>query len=234
MSAVTQMSEQEQRQHGHTENRERIVKATRFIRELTIDRAYTLKDELASYRSPDERDAALKDIAAESGRDVGALRDDLAWVYAIQEDDLRGAFAAQQIPDHEWQKRIGVTHLRRIGKAYPQDEEFMRSPTSKERAAMVLECFHANWTVKELETTLVDRGLRKSPKPRMKTPPTKMPTTMPAFLGLVAGIIDPDMPLPCGLKPGTYDLVKTLRRIADLLPGGATFTLGNGEGGQSA
>lgn len=231
MAALSEMSPAEQQLHGHSKNKERFVKATRFIRELTIGRAYTLREELDACKTQEERDAILLDWGEEAGKDSGALKDDLTWTGAIKQDDLHGAFIAERIEDHEWQKRIGVSHLRRIGKAY--DIKTGDIPTSEERCALVLECYHANWSVKELETELVRRGLRKPPKPRMKTLPSKTTSTADALLiALGEHLQRQGIDFDLTLKPGAFTqaraVSKTLRRLADtfdqLYPG-LTFML---------
>ena len=189
MPALSEMTDAEKRLHGHSENKERYVKATRFIRELTIDRAYTLREELDGCKSQVEHDALMIDWGAEAGRDTGALKDDLAWTSRIKEHELRGVFTAERIEAHEWQRRIGVSHLRRIGKAF--NVETGELLTSQERAKLVLDTYHANWTVKELEAELVRQKLRKPAKKRSKLlPPIQSPTRAAQILRVLADHIE--------------------------------------------
>jgi hypothetical protein len=112
-------------------------------------------------------------------RSPGALWKEVGWARAIKEDDLKGVFEACGISEHEWSQSVGTSHLQVIGKTKEQDTD--RLLTSKERADLVFECYHANWSVDELKTELRKRDLLPLAR-GMKAKPTTSPITLASLM----------------------------------------------------
>lgn len=137
-------------------------------RAFGVERAYTLRVHLDKARSHAEREAIIEHYAEITGRSRWQLEQEARWTEGFRLQDLHDAFAAEGIGDREWLERLDERHLALIGEA----REGHRVLTSKEKARLAVECYHANWAVSELRQDLVARGYVKAP-PGMPTAPTK-------------------------------------------------------------
>lgn len=192
------MSPEEIRQAGHDPDRERYVSSNRWRRELSIQQAYLLRDKLNKARTDEEREAVLLDWAEAAGRDVDALRAEARWTDAIKEKDLRDAFAAEGIKDELWQARLGTGHIKAVAPAKEQNTK--RALTSEEKAAILVEAYHANWKVAELTKALQDRGL-KGKRPGMKSDPTKNLTACTLLTVMAQDLQKRGIDIDLGLLP---------------------------------
>jgi hypothetical protein len=118
------------------------VGGSRLLRTLAT---YVLRDEIAD--SPQQaHEEIYKRFAEAAGTSIDALRVDVSWARKILEDDLRGAFAAEDIPEVEWSERISLGHLRAIGRANHRNGDPL---DSMERVTWLLSAYHANQSAGE-------------------------------------------------------------------------------------
>jgi hypothetical protein len=139
-----------------------FVQAERWKRDLTIQQAYWLREKLDRCRSENERDGVLEAAAAASGLSLYKIRDMARWTEHLRRDDLVGAFAEAGIAGAEWLERITASHLDVLKDV--RDQKTFRLPTSQERAAILVEAYHANWSVDDMKAELIERGLLPAPK----------------------------------------------------------------------
>ena len=185
MPALSEMSPEERKLHGHNPNKERYVKANRWRRELTLQQAYVLRDELdKKARNLEEYETVLQEWAQDTGQSIDALKEEARWTGSVRLEDIRLAFAERLIPDPEWQMRLGTSHIKQAAVAREQDTG--RALTSQEKAELLVECFHQNWTVAEFKAVLRERGLKKPEKAKTPKPiPQSIPTTANALLVVI-------------------------------------------------
>lgn len=139
-----------------------FVQAERWKRDLTIQQAYWLRERLDQCRSEDERDAVIQEQAEAAGLPVYKVRDMARWTEYLRKQDLIDAFARESIAASEWLERLTAGHLEALKDI--KDQKTFRLPTSRERAAILVEAYHANWGVHELKAALVERNLLPVPK----------------------------------------------------------------------
>lgn len=179
MAALSTMPQHEQVLHGHDPNKERYIKANRWRREITLQQAYTLRDALDLARSPEAEQAILEDWAEVTGQSVDALKEEARWTRSVRLADIRLAFSEELIADTEWQMRLGTSHIKQAAVAREQDTG--RALTSQEKADLLLECYHANWSVAEFKMELRRRQLKAPARAKMAAP-SKTPTTATGLL----------------------------------------------------
>ena len=139
-----------------------FVQAERWKRDLTIQQAYWLREKLDQCRSEDERDAVMRSVAEASGLSEYKVRDMARWTEHLRREDLVNAFAEHGIAAAEWLERLTAGHLDALKDV--RDQKSFRLPTSRERAAILVEAYHANWSLTDLKGALVERGLLPKPK----------------------------------------------------------------------
>lgn len=132
--------------------------ASRFSRLMAT---YVLMDELDANLCDEEE--IVRRFAKAAGTSPEAMQADLRWARAIVEADLRGAFAAEGIPDLEWSERIALEHLRTIARAVHPDG---RPLASQERARWLVGAYHADETSAEFKDSLRKAGLLKARQPK--------------------------------------------------------------------
>lgn len=130
------------------------VTATRMDRRIQILRAYDLASRLKG-KSPAERDEIIAQTAMDTGRDPKTLTKEAEMAEGIAWADLQDAFKAETITEEEWLERLTIDHLMAINQA----RDGFRVLTSKEKAAITVEAFHAALSVDELRQTLARRRL---------------------------------------------------------------------------
>lgn len=220
MRTVSEMTEADKRLHGHSENKERYIKANRWRRELTLQQAYALRDALDEARTTEERDSILGDWAQDTGQSVKALKEEARWTDAIKLADIYTVFAEKGIDDTDWQMRIGVSHVKQA--AIARDQATGRSLTSREKAELLLNCYNANWKVEEFKADLRRRKLKRPERAKMARPIQKDELTICTLLEALSGHIKGEgKNIPLTLTSGAWDrpvkVHRLLQRVTDLI-----------------
>lgn len=229
-AVISDMTRQEQYLADDDPDLLKAQQMTGSIRWLELYRSYLLRDVMD--RTPREgQDEVLAKWAMAMGRSKGAWRNDLKWTYRIKMDDLLAVFEEAGIQQNEWTGQIGTSHLGAIARAInPITNEPL---TSEEMAGWAFDCYNAAWSVEELRDQLRAFGYLPAKRGIEALPPTKAMTAAKLLSIMAEQMVKSgkDVLLEGFKGAGQYDLVHTLRRIADRMQTdrrAATFTIEEG------
>lgn len=213
MAAVTEMNRAEQYACEDDPDLLRAQQMTGSIRWLELYRSYLLAERLD--KEPRDRHSdIIQHWATSMGMTPATLASHLGWARAIDLQMLNDSFEGFGIDEKEWTQRIGTSHLKEIAKAKNQTTNLVASPG--QMVDLVIETYHANWSVAELLEVLRKRNLR-APARGMKADPTKNLTACQLLKAMAEDLPKRGIDIDLGLMPGDWGKPKKVARILEKL-----------------